>query len=94
MTVCEPEEVLSVAKKKGEGGGGTDVVAFRLSDDLVKRLDAQAARLSAQMPGATFNRTAVVRMLLLKGLDAEELLSRAQNSGAEQGKRGLKRSKP
>lgn len=62
----------AVAKAKGGESDAQLMVAFRLAPDLIKRLDAHAARLTEQMPGASFTRTDVVRMLLLKGLEEAE----------------------
>lgn len=48
------------------------VVAFRLSAELLKRLDAQVGRMEATTPGLTFTRTDAVKVLLLQALDAAE----------------------
>lgn len=59
-----------MAKTKGEAA--QQAVAFRLSADLLKRLDAKVARMEAATPGLSVTRTDAVRVLLLKSLDAEE----------------------
>lgn len=43
-------------------------VAFRWSPDLVKRIDAYAERVRADMPGLAFTQTEAVRVLLEKAL--------------------------
>lgn len=60
------------AKTKGEAAPAQSV-AFRLSAEILKRLDAKVARMEASNPGLTFTRTDAVRVLLLKSLDAEEV---------------------
>lgn len=49
----------------------TQQVAFRLPAPLVARLDAHAAKMSAEQPGMTFTRADAVRTLLTRALDAE-----------------------
>lgn len=58
-----------MTKTKGEA---QQAVAFRLSADLLNRLDAKVARMEAATPGLSVSRTDAVRVLLLKSLDAEE----------------------
>lgn len=47
-------------------------VAFRLDQELLKRLDKQAQRMTEEQPGVEFTRSTVVRLLLLRGLDELE----------------------
>jgi hypothetical protein len=47
------------------------MTAFRLEESLLKRLDRYAERLSKET-GLPANRADVVRMLLMRGLDAVE----------------------
>lgn len=50
------------------------VVAFRLSAELLERVDVHVARLEATTPGLKFTRTDAVKVLLLQALDvADEL---------------------
>ena len=44
-------------------------VAFRFSEDLVARIDAEAAHMSSESPGMSFTRADVVRVLLTQALD-------------------------
>jgi hypothetical protein len=67
----EELEGLIMAKTK-EREGETQPVAFRLETELLKRLDEHAKRMAAETPGLKLTRTDVVRVLLLKGLDAED----------------------
>ncbi len=46
-------------------------VAFRLPEELLARIDAEAQRLAAETPGWTPTRTDVVRILLERGLAAK-----------------------
>lgn len=48
------------------------VMPFRMPPDLVRRLDAVAKRMQVANPGMTVTRADVVRMLLVRGLEAEE----------------------
>lgn len=48
------------------------VIPFRLPDELVKRLDRYAARLSEERPGLHFTRADALRLLLIEALDREE----------------------
>jgi predicted transcriptional regulator len=48
------------------------VVPFRLSVDLVRRLDRHAERLRGEQPGLMVTRADVVRMFLERGLEAVE----------------------
>lgn len=50
----------------------TTQVAFRLPDDLLKRLDAFAADMAKNVPGVYVSRADALRVLLAKALDAEE----------------------
>ena len=43
-------------------------VGFRFPESLIKRLDAYAKKMEAQMPGLRFTRADAVRVLLEKGL--------------------------
>jgi hypothetical protein len=47
-------------------------VGFRLPADLVKRIDAYAARLSSENPGLEVTRALAVKALLTQALDALE----------------------
>lgn len=48
------------------------VVAFRLEDDLLERLDAHAARMIEAAPGLKVTRTDALRVLLMRTLTEEE----------------------
>jgi len=48
--------------------GKTTLVAFRLENELVKRIDAFAKRLEEETPGIRVARTDAVRAILLRGL--------------------------
>jgi len=48
------------------------VIPFRLPEELVKRLDRYAERLSREQRGMRFTRADVVRVLLTEGLDRVE----------------------
>ena len=48
------------------------MVAFRLEDELLKRIDAYAKRLEEATPGLKLARVDAVRVLLLKGLEEVE----------------------
>jgi predicted transcriptional regulator len=50
----------------------TSLVAFRLADDLVERIDKVAERWSRERPGLIINRTDAARMLLERALVDEE----------------------
>jgi len=54
------------------GMGKTVQVAFRLDEELVKRLDRYAKQLERDMPGFTVSRADAVRILLTRGLDDAE----------------------
>jgi hypothetical protein len=59
----------TTAKTKGdEAEEGTQLVAFRMSPDLVRQLDAHALKMASQMPGVRFTRTQAVLSLLTKAL--------------------------
>lgn len=47
-------------------------ISFRLTLELVRRLDAHAERLQKEQRGIEFNRSDVVKMLLTRALDREE----------------------
>jgi hypothetical protein len=53
-------------------------VAFRLDEDLVKRLDRYAKQMEREMPGFKVSRADAVRLLLIRALD---------NVDAERGKK-------
>ena len=46
----------------------TTLVAFRLENELLKRIDAYAKRIEAETPGIKLARADAVRALLLRGL--------------------------
>lgn len=48
----------------------TRQAAFRLPETLLNRLDELAAAMSRERPGLKITRADVVRMLLVRGLDA------------------------
>ena len=50
----------------------TTQVAFRLPDELLKRLDRHAERMRETQPGVNVSRTDVVRMLLTRALEQAE----------------------
>ena len=52
--------------------GKTVQVAFRLDEDLVKRLDKYAEQLGREMPGFKVSRADAVRLLLIRALDNVE----------------------
>jgi hypothetical protein len=52
--------------------GKTTLVAFRLEEELLKRIDAYAKRLEQATPGLRLARVDAVRVLLLRGLDEVE----------------------
>jgi hypothetical protein len=60
------------AKTKDEAEDGTQLVAFRMSPDLVRRLDAHALKMAERMPGVRFTRTQAVLSLLTKALASEQ----------------------
>jgi hypothetical protein len=62
---------IKAALKENERMAATKMVAFRLTTDMVKRLDAHAARLHA-MTGLEVTRADVVKLLLGRGLDVVE----------------------
>lgn len=51
----------------------TTQVAFRLPDELLKRLDRHAERMRELQPGVNVSRTDVVRVLLTRALDQAEV---------------------
>ena len=52
--------------------GKTSLVAFRLEDALLRRIDAYAKQLEQQTPGLKLARVDVVRILVLRGLSEVE----------------------
>lgn len=49
--------------------GASTTVGVRLSPDLLARVDAEVARLSALVPSATFGRSEAVRAMILRAVD-------------------------
>lgn len=60
------------AKTKPESHANDAQLVLRLPIDLLDRLDAHAARMREELPGAKFKRAEVVRVLLTKALDGVE----------------------
>ena len=60
------EEELTMPKEP------TTQVAFRLPDNLIKRLDRHVARMGSENPGLDFTRVDAVRSLLTRALDEVE----------------------
>ena len=58
--------------KKTKAKGNTPMVAVRLTEEMQERLAAMAQRMSEAQPGMTFTRSDAMRVLLVRGLDAEE----------------------
>ncbi len=58
--------------------GKTTLVAFRLEEELLKRIDAYAKQLEQATPGLKLARVDAVRVLLLRGLEEVE---KAQGAG-------------
>ena len=58
--------------KKTKTKGNTPMVAVRLTEEMQERLAAMAQRMSEAQPGMTFTRSDAMRVLLVRGLDAEE----------------------
>lgn len=52
--------------------GKNSMVAFRLENELLKRIDAYAKQVEEQNPGLKLARVDAVRMLLVRALDAVE----------------------
>ena len=52
--------------------GNTPMVAVRLTEEMQERLAAMAQRMSEAQPGMTFTRSDAMRVLLVRGLEAEE----------------------
>jgi len=50
------------------------VVAFRIPTEILKRVDRQADLMQKREPGLKLTRAAAVRLLLVRALDAAELL--------------------
>ena len=50
----------------------TTQVAFRLPDELLRRIDRHAERMREGQPGVNVSRTDVVRMLLTRALEHAE----------------------
>lgn len=59
-------------------------VAFRWDLDFLRRIDAYAERVRAEMPGLTFTRTEAVRVLLEKALAVVE----AESGGRAKRRKG------
>ena len=57
-----------MAKKRREP---TVVIPFRLSPELVKRLDQKAERMRREQPGLNASRADALRVLLVKALESE-----------------------
>lgn len=56
-------------------------VAVRLTAEIVAKLDAEAAKISAMNPGIRVTRASVLRMLALRGLaSAEAEMSKPRRS--------------
>jgi len=52
--------------------GKTTLVAFRLENDLLKRIDAYAKQLEGATPGLKLGRADTVQILLARGLSVVE----------------------
>ncbi len=52
--------------------GKTTLVAFRLENELLKRIDVYAKRLEGATPGLKLGRADTVRILLARGLSVVE----------------------
>ena len=50
------------------------VVAFRIPNEILKRVDRQTDLMQKREPGLKLTRAAAVRLLLVRALDAAELL--------------------
>jgi hypothetical protein len=61
--------------------GKTVQVAFRLDEDLVKRLDKYAKQMEHEMPGFKVSRADAVRLLLIRALDNVEAVRTKKNRG-------------
>lgn len=55
-------------------------VSFRLSADLVARIDAYVAKLSSETPGLEITRVVAVKALLTQALDALGIQAAASTS--------------
>lgn len=64
------EELGDLLAKKDKGN--TPVLAIRLDKATQAKLDALAERMSEEQPGLTFTRSDVIRVLLHRGLEADE----------------------
>ncbi len=62
--------------------GKTTLVAFRLENELLKRIDAYAKRLEDQTPGLKLARADAVRILLVRGLSEVKGGRKARASSA------------
>jgi hypothetical protein len=62
-------------------------MVVRLPASLLKRLDAYAERLREEMPGPSWKRSDVVRMLLARALDQAEPAKKAKLGGAVKGRK-------
>lgn len=69
ITVDELGVLMAKAKTDK---GNTPILAIRLDKATQERLDAQAERMSEAQPGMTYTRSDVIRVLLARGLEAEE----------------------
>jgi len=61
--------------------GKTVQVAFRLDEELVKRLDKYAKQMEREMPGFKVSRADAVRLLLIRALDKIESGRTKKNPG-------------
>ncbi len=50
------------------------VVAFRIPTEVLKRVDKQISLMQKREPGLKLTRAAAVRLLIVRALDAEELV--------------------
>lgn len=69
ITVEELGDLLAKAKADK---GNTPILAVRLDKATQAKLDAMAERMSEEQPGLTFTRSDVIRVLLHRGLEADE----------------------
>lgn len=53
--------------------GNDAQLVVRLPQDVMDRLDTYAERLRKEQPGPSWKRSDVVRMLIVRGLDAAEV---------------------
>ena len=71
ITVDELGALLAKAKA-AKGSGNTPILAIRLDSATQERLEALAKRMSEEQPGLTFTRSAVIRVVLHRGLEEDE----------------------